>query len=441
MRSLQGRLAAGLALSLLLLLGLQYALVSGAIRDTAEGYIADRLRHDTDNLLAALQWGPEGPSLAAEDALYQRPYSGHYYRIEAGGESLRSRSLWEGRLPLPAVGLGEVRRLRATGPQGQPLLLRVAGLRKEGRTVRIAVAEDLSPLYRDLRAFQWRYGLVSLAVGAGLLGLQWALLALGMRPLGRLREQIGRLERGERSALSEAVPAEVRPLVRELNRLLEVLDERLQRSRRAMGDLAHALKTPLTRLCQAAEEGCADPELRRRLLEPAEQIQQRIDRELKRARLAAGAPGQRFDPGRELPALIRVLERVYAERGLRLRYTGPDPGLAFADREDMLELAGNLLDNACKWARSEARIRVEAQPAPALIVEDDGPGVPPEHREALTRRGVRLDEAAEGFGLGLAIVGDLVAAYRGRLDLETSADLGGLAVRVTLPEDSLSKPS
>nr|WP_242467896.1 ATP-binding protein [Halorhodospira neutriphila] len=107
----------------------------------------------------------------------------------------------------------------------------------------------------------------------------------------------------------------------------------------------------------------------------------------------------------------------------------------------MLELAGNLLDNACKWARSEARIRVEAQPAPALIVEDDGPGVPPEHREALTRRGVRLDEAAEGFGLGLAIVGDLVAAYRGRLDLETSADLGGLAVRVTLPAESLSRPS
>jgi len=431
--SLKTRLALGLSLALLLLLGLQYWLVSGAIRDTAEDYVASRLRHDTESLLAALTWGPAGPALSHPDAIYQRPYSGHYYRVRIGDQSLRSRSLWDADLPMPAVAVGKVRRLNAEGPQQQPLLVRVAAFRKQGHTVRIAVAEDLSPLRSDLRAFQWRYGLVSVAVAAALLVLQWLLVAMGLRPLKRVRAEIAALERGERDKLSGDVPGEIRPLVAELNHLLAVLDERLERSRNALGNLAHALKTPLTRLFQAAEEPHLEPARRDRLLEPARQIQARIDRELKRARLAAGPPGQRFDPGREIPALIRVLERIHADRALTIHYHGPEPGTAFGDREDLLELVGNLLDNACKWAASEVRVCAALGDGLRLTVEDDGPGVSAERRQALTHRGTRLDESAEGHGLGLAIVGDIVASYSGRITFGVSEDLGGLAVAIALP--------
>lgn len=435
MSSLKLRLALGLSVSLLLLLGLQFWVVSGAIRATAEDYVASRLRHDTEDLLAALRFAPAGPELAAVDTIYHRPYSGHYYAVRTDGGTLTSRSLWDAQLPAPETPVGEARRLRRDGPQDQPLLMRVAAFRKAGERVRIAVAEDLSPLQADLRDFQWRYGLVSVAVAAALLLVQWALVVLGLRPLGRLRREIGALERGERAVLSEDVPAEVRPLVRELNRLLGVLGERLERSRNALGNLAHALKTPLTRLFQVAEEPAVagDDRLRRAILEPAGEIRGRIDRELKRARLAGGSPGQRFDPGRDLPGLIRVLERIYAERGLRIAYEGPPAGHPFGDREDLLELAGNLLDNACKWATSQVRVAAAVEGGLVLTVEDDGPGVAPERRAELSRRGTRLDEGAEGHGLGLAIAGDIVAAYGGELRLDQSTALEGLAVTVSLP--------
>ena len=435
-RSLKLRLALALSASLLVLLGAQYWVVSGAIRATAEDYVASRLRHDTESLLAALRWGADGPRLAGPaDNIYRRPYSGHYFRLHIGGRDLRSRSLWDAELPLPEVPVGETRRLYRTGPRDQPLLVRVAAFRKEGQPVRIAVAEDLSPLRADLRAFHWRYGVVSLVVAALLLGVQWALVALGMRPLRRVGGEIRRLEAGEQSRLSEDVPSEIRPLVGEVNRLVGVLGDRLERSRNALGNLAHALKTPLTRLFQAAEdpETIPDPDRRSRVLEPAEAIQGRIERELKRARLAAGAPGQRFRPDREIPALIRVLERTHADRGLEFAYHSPGDERSFGDREDLLELTGNLLDNAAKWARSRVRVTVSPAAGLVLTVEDDGPGVPPERAEELTQRGSRLDEAREGHGLGLAIVRDIVDTYRGDLRFHSSQELGGLAVTVSLP--------
>lgn len=435
--SLKVRLSLALSVSLLLLLGTQYWVVSGAIRATAEDYVASRLRHDTDGLLAALQWGADGPLLRdVDDSIYRRPYSGHYYRIRTDGQDLRSRSLWDAELPLPEVLEGEVRRLYRTGPQDQPLLVRVAAFRKEGHTVRVAVAEDLSPLRADLRAFQWHYGLVSLVIGLGLLGLQWGVVALGMRPLRRLGTEIQRLEAGEQESLSGDVPSEVRPLVGEVNRLVGVLGGRLERSRNALGNLAHALKTPLTQLFQAAEDPgtVPDPERRQRILEPAEIIRGRIERELKRARLAAGAPGQRFLPDREIPALIRVLERTHADRGLDFTYAGPGAERPFGDREDLLELTGNLLDNAAKWARFRVRVSVDQVAGLTLTVEDDGPGVPVERAGELTRRGARLDEEREGHGLGLAIVRDIVDAYGGELRFRPSESLGGLAVTVSLPQ-------
>jgi len=434
--SLKLRLSLALSASLLILLGAQYWVVSGAIRATAEDYVASRLRHDTQGLLSALQWEGDGPLLRNSGAsIYRQPYSGHYYRIGIGGRDLRSRSLWDADLPLPEVPVGEARRFYPTGPREQPLLVRIEAFRKDGQTVRIAVAEDLSPLHGDLRAFRWHYGLVSLTVGLGLLGIQWALVALELRPLRRLGREVRRLEAGEQEALTTDVPSEVRPLVDEVNRLVGVLGTRLERSRNALGNLAHSLKTPLTRLFQAVGDPgiVPEPEGRQRVLEPAEAIRERVERELKRARLAAGAPGQRFLPGREIPALIRVLERTHVERGLDFTYAGPEVEHPFGDREDLLELAGNLLDNAAKWAHSRVHVSLDQAAGLRLTVEDDGPGIPVERADELTRRGTRLDEEREGHGLGLAIVRDIVDAYSGELHFRPSERLGGLAVTVTLP--------
>ncbi len=433
MSSLKLRLAASLAGSLLVLLGVKYLAVSAAIYDTAEGYVAHRLRHEAQTLIGAVQQRQEGPELDLADAAYQRPYSGHYFHVETRGEAFRSRSLWDTDLDLPGLAVGESRQWRMEGPQGQSLLVHATAARKRGEPVRVAVAEDLGPLHADIRVFQGRYGLLSLGVVVALLALQWGLLAFALRPLGRLREQVAALGRGERQALSGPVPAEVRPLVDELNRLVRVLTDRLERSRRATGSLAHALKTPLTRLFQVADDPDVPADVARRVREPAQQLRERVHRELKRAQLAGGSAAQHFDPGREVPALIRVLERTHGEGAPQIAYEGPAAGTGFGEREDLLELVGNLLDNACKWAQDEVRVGVALDGAGfRLRIEDDGPGVSPEQRAVLTERGGRLDEGVAGDGLGLAIVQDLVAAYRGTLRFGT-AELGGLAVYVELP--------
>ncbi|MFA9461165.1 ATP-binding protein [Thiohalorhabdus sp. Cl-TMA] len=437
MISLKTRLTLSLSLALVILLGLQYYLVTSAIRSTAEDYVASRLEHDAETLLADLTWTEQGPQLPERtlDPVYLRPFSGHYFSIQTSRARLPSRSLWDTDLPVEPVAPGESRLLHKEGPAGQPLLVYSAGFRKGGRSLTLTVAEDLSSLNADLRAFQWRYTLVSVGIAAALLALQWVLVALGMRPLRRLQGELRAMEAGERQRLSRQVPAEVRPLATEINRLVEVMRNRLERSRNAVGNLAHALKTPLTRLTQLGDDPKvrSDPDLHEHLLEPSRTIGELIDRELKRARLAGGSPGQRFVADREIPRLIRALEGIHAERGVTIEARIP-PGKSYhGDREDLLELFGNLLDNACKWAQSRVVLQVKEEPGLHFTVADDGPGIPEEARPRLTERGVRLDESTTGHGLGLAIVQDIVTAYDGTLAFTASEELGGLAIRVTLP--------
>jgi len=398
-------------------------------------YLENGLRKESENLLVALVRGPSGLQLDERriSAAYQRPFSGYYFRIDFDQGTWRSRSLWDLDMPKPsAPGLSDSHEL---GPEGQQLLALRADYRRLGQDISISVAQDYSPVregFRRLQQIGLGMGLVALIL---VLVLQRITVTRSLRPLERARQQIAQLQQGQRSQLDAEVPNELAPLVGQINHLLSHTEDSLRRSRNALGNLGHALKTPLAVLLSlASSERLKDlPEVRAQLREQLEQIQQRLARELNRARLAGDAlPGAQFDCDAELPGLLATLGMIHGE-GLLLERDVP-PGLLLPwDREDVLELLGNLLDNACKWADSEARLGiVSIADGYRLWVDDDGPGIPESQRLQVLERGSRLDEQVEGHGLGLGIVRDIVDAWGGRLALLESP-LGGLRVSIELP--------
>lgn len=441
MKSIQTRLSRGLAVSLIIVFVLLGVGVTVSFRLLTEAYILSRLEHDAESLLTALSPQPNGliPELRAGrlNPIYQRAFSGHYYRIDIDAHTLRSRSLWDQDMTVPALAVGASTQLRLQGPEQQILLVYVASYRKDGSEIQIAVAEDLSPIRADVLRFQLRYALFGLVVLVLLLLLQRTILQRGLRPLLTTRQELSELERGERLQLSEYVPREVRPLVVQINQLLTTLQQRLQRSRNAMGNLAHALKTPLTLLGQIADDDThfQDARVAEQSRALVEEIRSLTERELKRARLAgAVTPGGRVNLAVELNALSQVLRQIYRERNLRIDVEVPEQLYFAVDREDLHELFGNLLDNACKWAHSRVRVRAEMQGQGVCIsVEDDGPGRDAEELDRLNLRGVRVDEdATPGYGLGLSIVQGVLDHYAGRLRLGRSVDLGGFLAEVSL---------
>jgi signal transduction histidine kinase len=435
--SLEKRLLAGIALTLLLALGGLLWLGGLGIRQITEGYVLTRLQHDSEALLAQLNFATDGrlqPPATPFSPVYRQPLSGHYFMVRDGARVLRSRSLWDEALPLITLAPGETRAAQLAGPGQQRLLSFSAGYRKQGHELTLLLAEDMTPLDTRISHYRWLLG-GSFALLAGLLLLAVRLmLRRGFRRLDALQADMHEVATGGRARLGEQVPDEVRPLVQGFNRLLGLLGQRLERSRNALGNLAHALKTPLSLIVQELDQPRPGEEQRRAVLAQVGRIRELVDRELRRARIAgAGSPGQRFDARSEVPALLETLRRLYRERHLQLEHAPlPDQPLA-ADREDMLELLGNLLDNACKWTASAVHLGLEtADDGIAISVEDDGPGVDDTERIALTERGSRLDESREGHGLGLAIVRDIVDLYDGELRFDRSPRLGGLRVRVRL---------
>ncbi|WP_223530479.1 sensor histidine kinase [Pseudomonas sp. GL-R-19] len=435
MRSIQRRLSLGL-ISVMVVVGLVLAQTSLWLFEMSlQRYLEAGLRNDSENLLAALVRGPQGLQLDERrlSPAYQRPFSGHYFRIDLADGHWRSRSLWDQELPvLDHTGLHGNLQL---GPEGQQLLVLRSDYRRSGVPISISVAEDYTPIRESFRLMQ------QLGLGLGLTGLLLILLLQritvrrALRPLEQAREQIAQLQQGQRSQLDDRVPVELEPLVAQINHLLAHTEDSLKRSRNALGNLGHALKTPLAVLLSLAssEQLEAHPQLRKTLKEQLQQVEQRLNRELNRARLSGDAlPGALFDCDAELPGLLATLNMIHGEH-LALSYRAPT-GLQLPwDREDLLELLGNLLDNACKWADAEVRLSVvERAEGFELSVEDDGPGIPEERRDQVFSRGTRLDEQTQGHGLGLGIVRDIVNSWCGTLVLQES-EWGGLKVLIELP--------
>ncbi|MFZ6048874.1 ATP-binding protein [Pseudomonas sp. CR3202] len=440
MRSIQRRLSLGLV-GVLLLVGLVLAQTSLWLFDLGlRRYLAEGLRSEAELLLSALVRGPNGIQLDEKrlNPAHQQPYSGRYFIIELGEEPWRSRSLWDAELPMPQQQ-GLVEGL-LHGPAEQKLLAWRGDYRRFGRQVRIAVAQDYTPVLESFRRVQWTGFALGVAGLLLILALQRFTVRRALRPLEEVRQQTAQLQQGQRSELDSRVPEELEPLVAQINHLLSHTEDTLRRSRNALGNLGHALKTPLAVLVSLAdrEELRGYPELQATLREQLEQIEQRLARELGRARLAGEAlPGAHFDCAEELPGLFSTLALIH-DRGLDLDWDAPE-GLRLPwDREDLLELLGNLLDNACKWAETQVNLTIRGEAnGYSLIVDDDGPGIAEDQREAVISRGARLDEQVAGHGLGLGIVRDIVESWHGRLSLQESP-LGGLRVRIELPGASAS---
>jgi signal transduction histidine kinase len=258
----------------------------------------------------------------------------------------------------------------------------------------------------------------------------------GLSPFVMLRERLGDVRSGRTSRLEGEYPTEVEPLVQDLNTLLAERERRVAQAVAKAGDLAHGLKTPLAILMQEIEHSrsAVRSEFADTLREQVERMRRQIDSHLAQARAnAGGAMGARASVGDATEALVRAMRRLHVERGLSFTSDVANDVCVRVPAEDLEEMLGNLLDNACKWARSHVNVSADVSGTRVTIdVDDDGAGLEPALRETVLQRGVRADEKAPGSGLGLAIVRDLAEAYGGTIALEKSPD-GGLRARLTLP--------
>ncbi|HNS91699.1 MAG TPA: sensor histidine kinase [Thauera sp.] len=399
-----------------------------------------------DQLAAQLEVDATGRAalrMALGDPRFARPYSGLYWQIDdltaEGRGLLRSRSLWDVVLFVPGDELvdGEVHVHRVEGPDGEPLRMIERVLRPAATPdapLRLIVAANAAfvdaPVMRLNR-------LLAVALALLVLGLAFAVVVqvgLGLRPLQRLREALAAVRDGRSAAIDGRYPVEIQPLVDEFNAVLARNAELVSRARTQAGNLAHAVKTPLTVLANAAD--AADGGLARLVREQVGLARTQVDYHLARSRAAAavGVPGQRTPMRPVLEGLQRLMAKVYAERDLRLQLLGCSDSLAFrGEAQDLQEMLGNLLDNACKWAKTRVELSASEHGGQLQVcIDDDGPGLPAAVREAVFGRGVRLDEQVDGSGLGLAIVRDLARLYGGEVVLEPSPS-GGVRALLRLP--------
>lgn len=438
MNSIQSRLVSGLIISLIVIFFGLWFIVSSNIQNLSESYIASRLEHDIETLVTASSFD-ENNKLVVNDkyinSIYKRPFSGHYYIIQHGENTFRSRSLWDQSLTPPAELSGVYKQSYQAGPENQSLILISARFKKQDNDINISIAEDLSPTTKAIKQFKNQFTAVALSILLCLLLLQFIILRKGLKPLRTIHKELHELEQGNINELSTNVVDELEPLVEQVNHLSSSLHKRLKRSRAALSDLSHAIKKPLTILQQFNEQQTAlDNESKNILNTQIQSIQQLTDRILKRARVAGNAKQNKaFNLNDDLQLLIKTISTMYPTKKINIKTQLNDNLLINIDREDMLELLGNLLDNAWKWARHEIIVSAQQTDTLHISIEDDGTAKNAESLNELINRGVRLDETVSGYGFGLAISSDIVTDYEGTLVFGYSETLGGFKVDIDIP--------
>ena len=451
LNSLAARLIATAAIWTLLGLVLGGLVLSAAFRNAAQENFDATLRTDLDGLIVAAQ--PDAKSgLVLEErfvnASFRRVYSGLYFQIEpvdAGrAATLTSRSLFGGHIaPRITSRQGAFAWGEAAGPDGQHL--RVVQQRIEfpdtatakpddTRAFRVSVAGDMAAVDEQIASFNGTLIWSFLLLGLGLVLAVFLQVRIGLLPLRGVARALARIRDGSAQRLEGDFPAEIAPLAAELNSLIAHSAEVVARARTHVSNLAHFLKTPLSVLASEAEAGEPSP-LAAQVKRQVFTMRRQVDHYLTRARAAGNvsALGNRTAVAPVLSDLTRVLSRIHATRGIEIEMDCPANLFFRGERQDLEEMAGNLIDNGCKWARRLVTVTARRDGASLVLdIADDGPGLTPEERGRVGTRGERLDESVPGSGLGLAIVRDISKLYGGFFVLE-AAPQGGLLARLTLP--------
>ncbi|MFZ0269480.1 ATP-binding protein [Caulobacter sp.] len=379
-----------------------------------------------------------------------RAYSGRYWTIfdqPPGGGGLnvveRSRSLFDSDLMIPAeqserlmAEPGKTHYFDLKGPQNRPLRAAAVLAQLPGypRPVVFIAAEDRSPIDADADRFARITTLALVILGGGLIAAVVVQVRVGLQPLFRLRREVASVRRGKAEKLEGAYPEELEPLAVELNALLTHNQEVVERQRTHVGNLAHALKTPLS--VMLTEAGQRPGALSEVVARQAQTMREQVDHHLRRARAAARSQtsGERTPVEPILDELAVTLERIFQDKGVEIDWRCPEDLCFQGERQDFMELAGNVMENAGKWCKAKVRVEAAASSPEqmTLTVDDDGPGLPPDRWGDALKRGQRMDEHTPGSGLGLSIVDELARAYGGAVTLGASP-LGGLRVTLALP--------
>ena len=385
--------------------------------------------------------------LLPSDPRLNKPLSGLYWQIDqiaVAGELptkavLRSRSLWDETLSVPADTPtdGEIHQHRIDGPQGVALRVLERTVTIDTNSLRLMVAANESLMTEPIEDFKGH-----LWMALGILGMGLTLAALmqvfvGLAPLRSMQNALGRVRHGDARNIEGTFPNEIMPLVNEFNTVLAQNAEVVERARTQAGNLAHALKTPLSVLANAANAPeKRDDDLARLVASQVDTVRKQVDYHLSRAQAAASVqvPGMRTAVEPVIRGLVRVMQRVYADRQIEFVLLPDQGNLVFrGEEQDLQEMLGNLIDNASKWARSRIEIQVSDESGKFRVsIDDDGKGIAETERDQVLKRGVRADEQIPGTGLGLAITADLARMYGGDLVLAKSS-LGGLQASLILP--------
>jgi len=452
--SLATRLFVSATAWVVVILAITGVILSSVYRDATERAFDRRLNLYLRTLIAEVATPDEPPDRQFQslgEPLFDLPLSGWYWQITRTdtekGETRASRSLWDKKLPkleehgaeLSAAG---VRLGYVDGPEGQSLRMveRPVDLGADGKFL-VSVAGDATEIFDETRSFDYYLGGTFAALGIVLLLTTIFQVRYGLAPLKRISDAIADIRSGRAERLEGRFPVEIAPLARETNALIDANREIVERSRTHVGNLAHAIKTPLSVIVNEAAAHATDP-FASKVLEQADLMRDQVAHHLERARIAARATivSTITDVAPVIEALRRTMEKIHRDRDLSIEAKA-DPAARFrGERQDLEEMVGNLVDNACKWAASQVFIEVVVVPPEApgagpklrIVVDDDGRGLSEAERAQVSRRGQRLDESKPGSGLGLSIVTDLAGLYGGNLTLG-NAPIGGLRAELGLP--------
>lgn len=445
--SLRLRLIAVGAVSVVAALALAVAGLTQLFASHVQRRAVEDLTVQLDHILASLDRDATGSLVVAAvpgDPRFTRPLGGLYWQVDTGNGQLRSRSLWDYALDLPAdeAGVGALHVHTLTGPTGAPVLVAEREVtlpaRLGGASARVAVAMERRQIDQAVTEFRADLLPYSALLAVFLILATAAQVYYGLKPLNAVERQVARVRSGDLTRVGADFPAEVRPLAAEVDALLEQRENDITQARQRAGDLAHGLKTPLQALLGEAQRlrdgGMTQPA--EAIEQTADAMRRHVERELSRARIATRAATARSDLADVMGRVLTVVRRASGPSGPEWDFRVPPGMIVAAQAEDLSEIAGALLENAARFARRRVIVDAAQQASSVILtIRDDGPGISTDQIHRLTQRGMRADETGPGSGLGLAIATEIAEALGGGLDL-VPAD-PGLEVRVTLPRTTV----